>query len=101
MVLLKGLSDKGLFFIQILIVRKDVNLKKIKRPLCAFIGKVWRQVEQLEKLKKFQLKKWMSILLTPYKNKIGAWASAQSEVLDKGKHFKKGKRIWKEISRSK
>ena len=40
MVLLKGLSDKDLFFIPILIVKKETNLKKIKKPQCAFIGKV-------------------------------------------------------------
>ena len=40
MVLLKGLSEKVLFFIQILTVKKERSLKKNLKLLCAFIGKV-------------------------------------------------------------
>ena len=89
MVLLKGLSDKGFVFYTNFNSKKGKELKKnLKASLCFHWKSLRRQVRVLgdvEEVSKEEADKYYNS--RPYKNRIGAWASSQSEVLDKRETF--------------
>ena len=89
MVLLKGLMIKVLFFIQILIAKKEKSLKSNqKASMCFHWKSLRRQVRILGKVEEVTSKEADDYYNSrPYKNKIGAWASSQSQVLDKRETF--------------
>ena len=91
MVLLKGLSDKGFVFYTNFNSKKGEELKNnSKASMCFHWKSLRRQVRILGNVEEVSSKetdeKYNS---RPYKNKIGAWASSQSEVLDKRETFLK------------
>ena len=89
MVLLKGLSDKGFVFYTNFNSKKGKELKKnLKASMCFHWKSLRRQVRVLgdvEEVSKEEADEYYNS--RPYKNRIGAWASSQSEVLDKRKTF--------------
>ena len=80
---------KDLFFILILIVKKGKELKKnSKASMCFHWKSLRRQVRVLGKVEEVTKKEADDYYNSrPYKNKIGAWASSQSEILDKRETF--------------
>jgi pyridoxamine 5'-phosphate oxidase len=89
MVLLKGLSDKGFVFYTNFNSKKSSELKKNKHASMCFHWKsLRRQVRVLGKVEKVTDKEADDYFNSrPYKNKIAAWASTQSEILDKRETF--------------
>ena len=69
MVLLKGLSDKGFVFY--------TNFKSLRRQV--------RVIGSVEEVSKKEADDYYNS--RPYKNRIGAWASSQSQTLDKRNTF--------------
>ena len=90
MVLLKGLSDKGFVFYTNFNSKKGEELKKnSKASMCFHWKSLRRQVRVLGSVEVVSDKeKLMSIIIQGHtKNRIGAWASSQSEFLDKRETF--------------
>ncbi len=89
MVLLKGLSEKGFVFYTNFNSKKGQELKKnLKASMCFHWKSLRRQVRVLGKVQEVTASEADEYYNSrPYKNKIGAWASSQSEVLDKRETF--------------
>jgi len=91
MVLLKGLNDKGFVFYTNFNSKKGSDLKTNKRASMCFHWKsIRRQVRIIGIVEKVTEKEADDYYNSrPYKNKIGAWASSQSQTLDKREDFLK------------
>ena len=91
MVLLKGLSNKGFVFYTNFNSKKGEELKNnSKASMCFHWKSLRRQVRILGNVEEVSSKEADDYYNSrPYKNKIGAWASSQSEVLDKRETFLK------------
>ena len=89
MVLLKGLSEKGFVFYTNFNSRKGYELKENqKASMCFHWKSLRRQVRVIGKVEEVSVKEADEYFNSrPYKNKIGAWASLQSETLDQRKTF--------------
>ena len=89
MVLLKGLSDKGFVFYTNFNSKKSNDLKLNKKASMCFHWKsLRRQVRvsgSVEKVADSEADDYYNS--RPYKNKIGAWASSQSETLKNRQEF--------------
>ena len=89
MVLLKGLSDKGFVFYTNFNSKKSNDLKSNKKASMCFHWKsLRRQVRvsgSVEKVADSEADDYYNS--RPYKNKIGAWASSQSETLKNRQEF--------------
>ncbi len=89
MVLLKGLSDKGFVFYTNFNSKKSNDLKLNKKASMCFHWKsLRRQVRvsgSVEKVADSEADDYYNS--RPYKNKIGAWASSQSETLKNREEF--------------
>ncbi len=91
MVLLKGLSNKGFVFYTNFTSKKGEELKNnLKSSMCFHWKSLRRQVRVLGTVEEVSKKEADDYFNSrPYKNKIGAWASTQSKVLDERKTFLK------------
>ena len=91
MVLLKGLSDKGFVFYTNLNSRKGNELKdNQKASMCFHWKSLRRQVRVIGKVEEVSANEADDYFNSrPYKNRIGAWASSQSEILDQRETFLK------------
>ena len=91
MVLLKGLSDRGFVFYTNFNSKKGKELKKnLKASLCFHWKSLRRQVRIIGDVEEVTSKEADEYYSSrPYKNKIGAWASSQSEDLDRRETFLK------------
>ena len=91
MVLLKGLNEKGFVFYTNLNSKKGNDLKfNNKASMCFHWKSLRRQVRIIGTVEKVTDREADDYYNTrPYKNKIGAWASSQSEVLSKREDFLK------------
>ena len=91
MVLLKGLSNKGFVFYTNFNSRKSNELKdNQKASMCFHWKSLRRQVRAIGKVEEVSAKEADDYFNSrPYKNRIGAWASSQSEKLDKRETFLK------------
>ncbi len=91
MVLLKGLSEKGFVFYTNFNSKKGLELKNnLKASMCFHWKSLRRQVRLLGTVEEVSKKEADDYFNTrPYKNRIGAWASIQSKVLDKRETFLK------------
>ncbi len=89
MVLLKGLSEKGFVFYTNFDSKKGNELKENqKASMCFHWKSLRRQVRVIGKVEKVSDKEADDYFYSrPYKNRIGAWASSQSKVLDKRETF--------------
>ena len=89
MVLLKGLSDKGFVFYTNFNSKKGNELQENKKASMCFHWKsLRRQVRVIGKVEEVSAKEADDYYNSrPYKNRIGAWASSQSEILDKRETF--------------
>ena len=89
MVLLKGLSDKGFVFYTNFNSKKGNELKENqKASMCFHWKSLRRQVRALGKVEEVSAKEADDYFYSrPYKNRIGAWASSQSKILDKRETF--------------
>ena len=89
MVLLKGLSDKGFVFYTNFNSKKGSELKvNQKASMCFHWKSIRRQVRVIGKVEEVTAKEADEYYNSrPYKNRISAWASSQSEVLDKRDTF--------------
>ena len=89
MVLLKGLSNKGFVFYTNFNSKKGGELKENqKASMCFHWKSLRRQVRAIGKVEEVSKKEADDYFSSrPYKNKIGAWASSQSEVLDRRETF--------------
>ena len=84
MVLLKGISEKGFVFYTNLNSKKSSDLKNKKSSMCFHWKSIRRQVRIIgivEQVSDTEADEYYKS--RPYKNKIGAWASSQSEILNK------------------
>ena len=100
MVLLKGLSDKGFVFYTNFNSRKGNELKENqKASMCFHWKSLRRQVRAIGKVEEVSAKEADDYFNSrPYKNRIGAWASSQSKILDQRETFlKKLKNLKKNI----
>ena len=91
MVLLKGLSDKGFVFYTNFNSKKGNELKENqKASMCFHWKSLRRQVRVIGKVEEVSTKEADDYFNSrPYKNRIGAWASSQSKILDKRETFLK------------
>ncbi len=91
MVLLKGLSEKGFVFYTNFNSKKGNELKgNLKASLCFHWKSLRRQVRVLgdvEEVSSSEADEYYNS--RPYKNRIGAWASSQSQILEKREIFLK------------
>ena len=89
MVLLKGLSEKGFVFYTNFNSKKGTELNENqKASMCCHWKSLRRQVRVLGKVEKVSDKEANEYFSSrPYKNKIGAWASSQSKVLNNRETF--------------
>ena len=89
MVLLKGLSNKGFVFYTNFNSKKGVELKSNqKASMCFHWKSLRRQVRVLGKVEEVTSAEADEYYNSrPYKNRISAWASSQSQVLDKRETF--------------
>ena len=104
MVLLKDISNKGFVFYTNFESRKGNELKdNQKASMCFHWKSLRRQVRVIGKVEQVSDKEADDYFYSrPYKNKIGAWASSQSKVLDKRENFiKKIKEFEKKYSNDK
>ncbi len=89
MVLLKGLNEKGFVFYTNFNSKKGKELKNnSKASMCFHWKSLRRQIRVLgnvEEVTSAEADEYYNS--RPYKNKIGAWASSQSELLDKRETF--------------
>ena len=91
MVLLKGLNDQGFVFYTNFNSTKGKELKiNQKASMCFHWKSLRRQVRVLGKVEEVTSKEADDYYNSrPYKNRISAWASSQSQPLDKIKEFEK------------
>ena len=91
MVLLKGLNNKGFVFYTNFNSKKGSELKAVqKASMCFHWKSLRRQIRILGKVEEVSSKEADDYYNSrPYKNKISAWASSQSQVLDKRETFLK------------
>ena len=89
MVLLKGLSDKGFVFYTNFNSKKGSRIKsQSKASMCFHWKSLRRQVRVLGKVEEVTSKEADDYYNSrPYKNRISAWASSQSQILDKREIF--------------
>ena len=89
MVLLKGLSDKGFVFYTNFNSKKGNELKENqKASMCFHWKSLRRQVRVIGKVEEVSAKEADDYFYSrPYKNRIGAWASSQSSILDQRETF--------------
>ena len=89
MVLLKGLSDKGFVFYTNFNSKKGEELKvNQKASMCFHWKSLRRQVRILGKVEEVTTKEADDYYNSrPYKNRISAWASSQSQILEKREIF--------------
>ena len=89
MVLLKGLSDKGFVFYTNFNSKKGIELKENqKASMCFHWKSLRRQVRVLGIVEEVSQKEADDYFNSrPYKNRIGAWASTQSKILDSRETF--------------
>ena len=89
MVLLKGLSDKGFVFYTNFNSKKGSELKiNQKASMCFHWKSLRRQVRISGEVEEVTAKEADDYYNSrPYKNKIGAWASSQSETLKNRQEF--------------
>ena len=89
MVLLKGLSDKGFVFYTNFNSKKGGELKENqKASMCFHWKSIRRQVRILGIVEEVSSKEADDYFNSrPYKNRIGAWASTQSKILDSRETF--------------
>ena len=89
MVLLKGLSEKGFVFYTNFNSKKGSELKQNqKASMCFHWKSLRRQVRAIGKVEEVSKKEADDYFNSrPYKNRIGAWASSQSQVLDQRETF--------------
>ena len=89
MVLLKDITDKGFVFYTNFESRKSIELKKNqKASMCFHWKSLRRQVRIIGKVEQVTDKEADEYFSSrPYKNRIGAWASSQSKILDKRETF--------------
>jgi len=89
MVLLKGLSDKGFVFYTNFNSKKGNELKENqKASMCFHWKSLRRQVRAIGKVEEVSAKEAEDYFNSrPYKNRIGAWASSQSAILDQRETF--------------
>ena len=87
---LKGLSDKGFVFYTNFNSRKGSELKdNQKASMCFHWKSLRRQVRAIGKVEEVSAKEADDYFNSrPYKNRIGAWASSQSEKLDQRETLK-------------
>ena len=89
MVLLKGLNEKGFVFYTNFNSKKGKELKNnSKASMCFHWKSLRRQIRvigNVEEVTSAEADEYYNS--RPYKNKIGAWASSQSELLDKRETF--------------
>ncbi len=91
MVLLKGLSNKGFVFYTNFNSKKGGELKENqKASMCFHWKSLRRQVRALGMVEEVTSKEANDYFNSrPYKNRIGAWASTQSKILDNRETFLK------------
>ena len=91
MVLLKGITDKGFVFYTNFESKKSKEIKNNqKASMCFHWKSLRRQVRISGKVEQVTNKEADEYFNSrPYKNRIGAWASSQSKVLDKRENFLK------------
>jgi pyridoxamine 5'-phosphate oxidase len=91
MVLLKGLSDRGFVFYTNFNSKKGNELKENqKASMCFHWKSLRRQVRAIGKVEEVSAEEADNYFYSrPYKNRIGAWASSQSQILDKRETFLK------------
>ena len=83
MVLLKGLSDEGFVFYTNFNSKKGSDLKiNQQASMCFHWKSLRRQVRVMVKLNKLRKEADDYFNSRPYKNRISAWASSQSEKLE-------------------
>ena len=89
MVLLKGLSEKGFVFYTNFNSKKGGELKENqKASMCFHWKSIRRQVRIIGKVEEVTAKEADEYYNSrPYKNRISAWASSQSQILDKRDTF--------------
>ena len=89
MVLLKGLSDKGFVFYTNFNSKKGRELKiNQKASMCFHWKSLRRQVRVIGKVEEVTSQEADDYYNSrPYKNRISAWASSQSQILDKRETF--------------
>ena len=89
MVLLKGINDKGFVFYTNFNSKKGNELKdNQKASMCFHWKSLRRQVRAIGIVEEVSAKEADDYFNSrPYKNKIGAWASSQSKILDKRETF--------------
>ena len=89
MVLLKGLSDRGFVFYTNFNSKKGTELKENqKASMCFHWKSLRRQVRVLGIVEEVSQKEADDYFNSrPYKNRIGAWASTQSKILDSRETF--------------
>jgi len=89
MVLLKGINDKGFVFYTNFNSKKGNELKENqKASMCFHWKSLRRQVRAIGIVEEVSAKEADDYFNSrPYKNKIGAWASSQSKILDKRETF--------------
>ena len=89
MVLLKGYSEDGFIFYTNFNSKKGNELKENqKASMCFHWKSLRRQVRALGKVEEVSAKEADDYFNSrPYKNRIGAWASSQSKILDKRETF--------------
>ena len=89
MVLLKGLSEKGFVFYTNFNSKKGGELKdNQKASMCFHWKSLRRQVRVLGEVEEVTTKEADEYYHSrPYKNRISAWASSQSQTLDKRETF--------------
>ena len=89
MVLLKDLSNKGFVFYTNFNSRKGSELKENQKAAMCFHWKSLRRqvrvIGKVEEVSADEADKYFNS--RPYKNRIGAWASSQSQILDKRETF--------------
>ena len=88
-VLLKGLNDKGFVFYTNFNSKKSKELKvNQKASMCFHWKSLRRQVRILGKVEEVTTKEADDYYSSrPYKNRISAWASSQSQILEKREIF--------------
>ena len=91
MVLLKGLSESGFVFYTNFNSRKGNELKENqKASMCFHWKSLRRQVRAIGRVEEVSAKEADDYFNSrPYKNRISAWASSQSKILDKRETFLK------------
>ena len=89
MVLLKGLSDEGFVFYTNFNSKKSSDLKiNQQASMCFHWKSLRRQVRVIGKVEQVTEKEANDYFNSrPYKNKVSAWASSQSQILEKREIF--------------